>query len=374
MIEYLVAGWLIGSTATELATFVRLRMMLRLFHRRTLLSTPSMLRDLPSVSVCIPARNERHAMTRCLEAVLTSNYPKLEILVLDDESVDNTSSLIKSFAKDGVRFVDGSTPPAGWLGKNYALNVLLSEASGTYVLFLDVDTILSRDSIAQLVSYAESTDSNMISVLPQRSDLWRVSVIFAPLRYFWHVLFHRTTRPIVASSAWMVRRKQMLQDFPDFGSLNNDVEPEVAVAAHYAALHRYKFLTSHQLLGISYEKKMSSQIETTIRLRFPQLNYSVWRSIASAFIKTAIAVSPFAFIVAPAFWPIALVSYLLGTLAYASYLFFVWERGTWLGMWLWPIILLGDAWLTLVSMLRYSTHSVTWKGRPVTSPRPEQAK
>lgn len=140
------------------------------------------------------------------------------------------------------------------MGKNHALRTLLKEASGTYVLYLDVDTVLSVYSISQLVSYAETTRADMISVLPQRSDVWRASVLLAPLRYFWHVLFHRAARPVVASSAWMVRRKDLLHDFEDFSQLKDDVEPEVTIAQRYLAKNSYKFLTSHQLLGVSYEK------------------------------------------------------------------------------------------------------------------------
>lgn len=367
MIELLVAGWLGTVAATEGAVFVRLQVMLRKFHARKLISAPSMVRDMPSVSVCIPARNEKHAMTRCLESVLSNSYPKFEVLVLDDESVDNTSSLIKSFAKDGVRFIEGSTPPDGWLGKNHALHTLLKEASGTYILFLDVDTKLSVYSISQLVSYAETTRASMISILPQRSDVWRVSVLFAPLRYFWHVLFHRSSRPVAASSAWMARRKNLLSDFDDFSQLKDDVEPEVTIAQRYLSDHSYKFLTSHQLLGVSYEKKMSSQIETTVRLRYPQLHYSVFRAVATALLKTMIALTPLLAFVDSSYSIAASLLYLGGALCYLSYLLFVWERGAVVGMWLWPFVLLGDAWLTLVSMVRYRTNSVTWKGRSITT-------
>ncbi|MBH2007084.1 glycosyltransferase family 2 protein [Candidatus Saccharibacteria bacterium] len=367
MIELLVAGWLGAVATTEGLTFVRLHMMLRRFHARKLLSTPSMVRDMPSVSVCIPARNEKHAMTRCLESVLSSTYPKMEVLVLDDESVDNTSSLIKSFAKDGVRFIEGGTPPEGWVGKNHALRTLLKEASGTYVLYLDVDTVLSVYSISQLVSYAETTRADMISVLPQRNDVWRASVLLAPLRYFWHVLFHRAARPVVASSAWMVRRKDLLRDFEDFSQLKDDVEPEVTIARQYLAKNSYKFLTSHQLLGVSYEKKMSSQIETTIRLRYPQLHFSLFRAVAVACCKAMIALTPLIAFIDTVYIAPAILVYLGGAICYLSYLLFVWERGALIGMWLWPLVLLGDAWLTLVSMIRYQTGTVTWKGRPIIS-------
>ena len=351
----------------EAATYIRLAVILRRFYAREYVSVPSMLETLPSVSVCIPARNERHAMTKCLEAVLTSTYPKMEVLVLDDDSVDNTSSLIKAFAREGVRFIEGGELPEGWLGKNYALKQLLDEASGTYVVFLDVDTILGPSSLAQIVAYAEERHANMVSVLPRRSDLWRASVLVAPLRYFWHVLFHRVDRPVVASGVWMARRKELIADFDDLSELRLAMEPEVDIARRYLAGAKYYFLTSRRLLGVTYEKKMSSQIETTVRLRFPEYGYSMFRTLTSSLLKLAVALSPFAWLYDVQFVLPALLVYVLGACAYYVYLSFVWQRGAFVGMWLWQLVLIGDAYLSLESMVCYLTGSVTWKGRPITS-------
>src|SRR5690606_9393006 len=168
----------------------RLARAYRQFTVKMNLTSATLLADLPSVSVCIPARNETHAMTECLERVIASNYPKIEIIVLDDSSVDDTSVLIKSFAHSGVRFVEGSPLPDGWLGKNHALEGLLKEASGRYVFFMDVDTKISPFTISQLVAYAASEDATMVSVLPRRNDGWRMSVIWTTLRYFWEIIFH----------------------------------------------------------------------------------------------------------------------------------------------------------------------------------------
>jgi glycosyltransferase involved in cell wall biosynthesis len=158
---------------------IRLELGIRRFRIRRQY-TPAI--ELPSVSVCVPARNETHAMTQCLERVLASDYPKMEIVVFDDESADDTSVLINSFAHAGVRFVPGTSLPEGWLGKNHALEVLAREASGTYVIFLDVDTHIQPDTISQLVGYMTSEHLEMTSVIPGRHDAWRPNVLFGHLR------------------------------------------------------------------------------------------------------------------------------------------------------------------------------------------------
>ncbi|HRQ86947.1 MAG TPA: glycosyltransferase family 2 protein, partial [Candidatus Saccharibacteria bacterium] len=186
MVIYGIAG--LFSVLFAATVIAKLGYAKRHFKMKQLITTADTLEDLPSVTVCIPARNEMHAMAECLDKIIASTYPKMEIIVLDDSSEDNTSNLIKAYAHAGVRFVSGGDLPQGWLGKNYALNVLASKASGHYVLFLDVDIRVDKGSVGQLVSYMKQEKASMISVLPRRDDGMRASVIFSSLRYFWELL------------------------------------------------------------------------------------------------------------------------------------------------------------------------------------------
>jgi len=138
------------------ATLFAVRLVLSLGSMRPRLTKPLSSKDLPTVSVCIPARNEKHAMTQCLERVLASDYEKLEVVVFDDSSNDETSVLIRSFAHAGVRFVPGTELPGEWLGRNRALDILAHEASGDYIVFMDVDTYITVNSITKLMSYMKT--------------------------------------------------------------------------------------------------------------------------------------------------------------------------------------------------------------------------
>lgn len=367
--SFAVLGWIGTILVAELVGLLRLQRLLDRFRERSYVTSPQVLRDMPSVSVCIAARNEQHAMSRCLESVLASTYPKMEVLVLDDESVDNTSSLIKAFAQDGVRFIQGDVVPQGWLGRNHALGTLLAESSGTYVLFLSVDTVLSPHSVSQLVAYAESRQSTMVSVLPQRRKAMTPNILLSPFRYFWQMIGHRSSRPVVASNVWMARRKDLQADFADMSSLRDSVEPEVDIARHYFALHSYKFLISRKLLGITYDKKLSSLIETIVRIRYPELKFSVVRTVGSSVLKLLIAVTPLLAFFGGIILIAALSVYVLGACIYRLYLGFAWRYGANVGMWLWPVILLFDAYLTVLSMYRYRRGAVTWKGRRISTIR-----
>lgn len=349
----------------------RLRYALRHFRMKRIVTVAEVVEELPSVTVCIPARNETHAMTDCLQSVISNTYPKLEVIVLDDVSKDNTSSLIKAFAQDGVRFVEGVALPEGWLGKNHALQELFQEASGTYLLFMDVDTRLQPNSIEQLVAYVEQEGVDMVSVLPRREDGWRASVLFAPLRYFWEVMFHRKEAPASSSNAWMIRREVLRDQFGGFQQFKTTVQPEAKFSAALMAKNRYRFLIGTKLLGVRYEKKWSSQIETSTRLLFPLLGAKPLHA-ALATLDLLIIASPlfillFGFVTG---WSLhqAVAGLFLVAFAvlYAVYLSRVRGGKTWVaGALLWPVIVIQEAALITLSTIQYLRHRVTWKGRLV---------
>jgi len=344
------------------------------FKMKSLLTNVRRRDDLPSVTVCIPARNETHAMTDSLQRVIESTYPKLEVLVLDDLSGDDTSALIKAFAHEGIRFVEGSKLPDGWLGKNHALQGLLKQASGTYVLFMDVDTRLSPESIEQLVAYTMEEDVQMVSVLPRREDSPRASVFFSPLRYFWEIMFHRKSSPATASGAWMIHRQTLLDTWQGFTQFADAIQPESRISAELMALGQYRFLIGTEMLGISYEKKWRSQIGTSIRLLFPLLGSKIVNVIVAA-LDLVIIASPFFVLVAALITGnvvnliIATVIYLMFAGLYAMYLRTVWNKAWLIGGLLWPYIVIQEAVLIVMSAVRYHQNVVTWKGRLVKAPK-----
>ncbi len=322
---------------------------------------PKKPNELPSVSVCISARNETHAMTQCLERVIASDYPKLEIIVLDDGSRDDTSLLIKSFAYAGVRFIEGKPLPDGWLGKNYAQSVLAKEASGEILFFMDVDTLIDRYTVARLVHYMQQQKARMISVIPLRSHRWEASTLLTTMRYFWALIRFSPRRPRAASNVWLIERELMLEQLEIDATLALSMLMETTIARKLAALGQYRLALSSDWLGICYEKKWSSQIETSIRLLYPQCNASIVQVIGLV-VLLAVALIPYII-----WWwqPWALV---LVAVQYAIgyyYLSYIWLSNRLIGAILVPVTIAQEIILLIVSTYKYRLGTVTWKGRPI---------
>ncbi|WP_302118823.1 glycosyltransferase [Allorhodopirellula heiligendammensis] len=116
----------------------------------------------PSISVLIPARNEATGITRTVNAVLANTGVVLEVVVLDDDSVDGTGELVQQIADQDprVRLISSPELPAGWNGKQHACCRLAEAAQFDLLLFLDADVRLKPTALQQLTrrkaQYAET--------------------------------------------------------------------------------------------------------------------------------------------------------------------------------------------------------------------------
>lgn len=328
------------------------------------------LEDVPTVSVCIPVRNEAGVIEEALERVLASDYPKLEVIVSDDESVDNTSEEVKLLAHKGVRFIPAGKTPTGWLGKTHALDELYRQASGDYILFLSADTRIAPQTISKLVSYALSEEAQMVSVLPMRDDSPRASVFFGTLRYFLELLLHSPFDPAFSTACWMIER-DFLRQVDGFSAYKDSFVAEAKLAQAVQSFRRYRFLASNLVLGISYRKKWRSQIQTSVRS-----NYYIMKNVpfAGAVYGGLVMMwsGPLVALIVLLFNPQSIFGWLitglasLGGVLYATFCSFAWNKYSLIGFVTWPIVVAQELITMLASTYLHKYRKpIIWKGRDV---------
>jgi len=129
---------------------------------------PTPITPLPKISVLIPARNEEQRIPPCLGTLADSNYPDLEILVLDDHSSDGTADLVlhRSKGDPRIRLLRGKDLPSGWTGKAWACHQLAQEAKGDYLVFVDADTRFSDITLSHAVSLVAQNQADLLSLWP----------------------------------------------------------------------------------------------------------------------------------------------------------------------------------------------------------------
>jgi glycosyl transferase family 2 len=332
--------------------------------------------DLPTISVAIPARNETEDLEACLQSLIASDYPKLEIVVLDDCSqTKRTPEIIRGFAHDGVRFVQGEEPSEAWLPKNQAYDKLLAECSGEYVLFCGVDVRFAPDSLRQLVAVLVRRKKEMLCVLPWRLDGHGTALAQA-MRYWWELVPPRRLfrRPSVLSTCWIVRQ-ELLKKSGGFAAVARSIVPEAHFARQALAGDRYSFMRASAASGIQSVKPAAEQRATAVRMRYPQMHRRPENVAIGAFLELAFLVFPFILALSGWAYSAGVAAEVLAALASLA-LVITFElmgratrtTGRLFGLVALPLGVLYDVALLHYSMYRYEFTAVEWKGRNICVP------
>jgi hypothetical protein len=366
-----------GAAAALFTTTMALVGITQLIHRRHYsLGQHRSDQELPTVSVIVPARNETEQLLACLEAVVASDYPKLEVIVYDDCSQARTADIIKSFAQAGVRFVAGSEPPDTWLARNFAIDTLVDQANGEWVLCIGTDTMLQPETISQMIRVSLQAKLAMLSVLPMRKGHNYASVIAEPLRYWWELGLHRfgKYRPAVSTDCWMILRRK-LQELGTLDAVSRMMVPESYFATQTAKTHQYGCLQSTSALGVTTERSTSALLASSVRLRYPQLHKQpAWVGLYSALIVALLYV-PIGLIARGAMsghfevlqW-LSVLIIMTSAISLAASTYAYNPAITWLTLLLAPVLFTIDIVLAHISMWRYEFSVILWRQRNICLP------
>lgn len=153
------------------------------FYRRPPSVTPASSR---AVSVLIPARNEELTIAQSVRAALRSRDVDLELIILDDHSVDRTAAIVTEIAREDPRVRLETAPmlPAGWCGKQFACSVLASLATHPTLCFIDADVRLSDDGLSRMVNYMQSRHVALMSGFPWQETHTPLEQLLLPLMHF----------------------------------------------------------------------------------------------------------------------------------------------------------------------------------------------
>lgn len=128
-------------------------------------------RNLPTVCVVIPARNESQELSGCLESVISQDYPNLSVVVVDDRSTDDTAEIAARFARadSRVRVITNKDLPPGWLGKSHALWLGTRDSSADWILFLDADCRLDPWAVSTGIAATAERRVDLFSLWPRQA-------------------------------------------------------------------------------------------------------------------------------------------------------------------------------------------------------------
>jgi glycosyltransferase involved in cell wall biosynthesis len=391
----LAAWWTLHQLAIDQAFFWQIVLFVQLAMAVTLLVTtirhlhttlppadvPQIpTNKLPTVTVAVPARNETDELQICLESIVANDYPKLEVIVLDDCSPNpRTPEIIRGFAHDGVRFIAGEEADETWLAKNLAYERLAEESNGDIILFCGVDARFEPTSIRRLVETMVHKNKSMLSIMPRNlmpEHLRSLALLVQPMRYAWEFALPRKLfrRPPVLSTCWIIQRS-LLVSAGGFRGVTRSIVPE-SYFARVAVVHDgYSFMQSDEQIGISCKKQITEQHDTATRTKYPQLHRRPELVFLLALFELLTLILPVVFVAASFAMPqlrlfgvVTAITSLLLVVWYILIVRLVYRKFLPASLIALPFAVIHDVAVLNYSMLKYEFSDVFWKGRNVCIP------
>lgn len=172
---------IVGANIYDIKQFLRKRKLPKRYHERR-----------PLVSVLIPAHNEEAVIIRTLESVRTNTYRKLEIIVIDDASTDNTRRLVMQYICQHPNRAISLLSKRKNVGKAGALNhALKRHAKGDLIMTLDADSVIHKKAITNAVSYFK--DERVVGVAANVQIMENISIL-GLLQKFEHMIGYRSKK------------------------------------------------------------------------------------------------------------------------------------------------------------------------------------
>jgi chlorobactene glucosyltransferase len=223
-----------------------------LFRNTVIYSLPAKIKnDPPKVSILIPARNEERNINRCLRSLTRQDYPNFEIIVLDDNSSDNTRKVVRKMAeKDSrIKLVKGNKLEKGWLGKSYACWQLSRYASGQYLLFTDADTLHFKNSLSCAIAALLVNKVDALSIFARQITVTFHERMMVPFGNFFVLSFlpltlmRRSKSPLfcTAIGQFMLFKRQVYENIGGHQSVKKEILEDVHISKQVKKCG-YKFM------------------------------------------------------------------------------------------------------------------------------------
>jgi cellulose synthase/poly-beta-1,6-N-acetylglucosamine synthase-like glycosyltransferase len=206
----------------------------------------------PNVSIVIPCYNEEKNIAECLDSVYNLDYPKekIEVIVVDDGSKDSTLNILESYKNkhQNLIILKGKHE-----GKSVSLNLGVKKSSYDFIMTVDSDTIIEKDSLKKLVR--PFLDSNIGatngSCVAKNSN--SILAVFQRIEYHYNNLVRRSFSVLFKNGIWFFGafacyRKSVLEKIGYFKTDTMTEDMDTAMEIYSAG---YRTINVYDALGFT---------------------------------------------------------------------------------------------------------------------------
>ncbi|MBL1142885.1 MAG: glycosyltransferase [Proteobacteria bacterium] len=251
--------------------------------RESLDSSPSAAQnhDLSDITVLIPARNEALNIVDTLTA-LNHQGNNLNVILVDDQSTDNTAELAKSVNLKNLTIIQGTELDEGWSGKLWALEQGRQHVNTPYIILLDADIVLERNLIPVVLEKVKNEQLQMLSLMAflKMQTFWEkllmpAFIFFFKLLYPFHLSNKTNSWVAAAAGGFVFIETRVLEELGGFNCIKDALIDDCSLAKQVKTNH-HKIWTgmTHSAISIRNYDTLSSIWHMVARTAYTQLFYS----------------------------------------------------------------------------------------------------
>lgn len=238
-------------------------------------------RDLSDITVLIPARNEALTIADTLSA-LKQQGDGLNVILVDDQSTDNTAELAKSTHLEKLKIISGTELEKGWSGKLWALEQGRQHVKTPYLILLDADIVLEKNLIPIVLEKVKNEQLQMLSLMAflKMESFWE-KLLMPAFVFFFKLLypFHLSNKPdswiAAAAGGFIFIETKVLEELNGFNCIKDTLIDDCSLAKQVKQKgHKIWTGMTHSAISIRSYDTLASIWHMVIRTAYTQLFYS----------------------------------------------------------------------------------------------------
>lgn len=289
----ITASWIIVS----IYVIINTRRIGYLYEQST-----SSLKDLPTLAIIIPARNEEDEIEQALTSVLQLQYPRKEIIVVNDRSTDSTPLILNTMSRTfpELKLITITELEEGWLGKNHALYKGYLSTTSDWLLFTDGDVIYAPGSLNKAMSFALKNHSDHLVAIPQITS---PSPLFKTVMNTFALILEMKLRPWDASNprskasigvgAFNLVKRTAYEKAGTHKAFSLRPDDDLKLGEHIkkAGLKQHVLYGDHEV-SLTWYQNLTQFINGLMKNTFSVSHYSLPRAILNALLAFLVFVLP----------------------------------------------------------------------------------
>ncbi|QDU25203.1 Poly-beta-1,6-N-acetyl-D-glucosamine synthase [Anatilimnocola aggregata] len=258
---------------------------------------------LPRISLIAGAKDEERNIEEAVRSLVAIDYPNLQITLVNDRSRDQTGAILSRLAAEypQLNVVHVTELPAGWLGKNHALQLGADHSDGQWLLFTDADIVFERTALRRAISYAVTNQVDHLAATPDvNMNSWLLQAFVVTFSIFFTIFVkpwlirNPNSSAHVGIGAFNLIRASVYQQIGRHEPIRMRPDDDMKLGKIVKQSgHKQDLVHGMGMIAVEWYSSLNEIIVGLEKNAFSGVDYRIWHTVLSSLFLLTMHVWPF---------------------------------------------------------------------------------